>query len=219
MIKQIWLDLGRILLYFRERKVVFAEIVKGFGGDSEAFLTGLFPPGLGEPVYEALDNGSLTNEELWKNVCMLGRVTPQALKFQDFCESYVQHLTPILPMVQLVKRLQCSYPLVVVSNGDWPARHAVEHLLEEKFSLNFEAVFISYEQRLKKPALLNTIVVWAKGQGISPQECIFVDDIEAYVREANRLGVHGILHDSTIEPLAEQVQVLKSKLRACGVEV
>lgn len=216
MIKQIWLDLGKVLVYFDERTEVLVRIVKASGGNTDT-VRRIFGPGRGESVYEDLDLGRVSHEDLWNTICQFAKIPPERLSLSLFSALYVNHLRPILPTISLVARLQEKYHLVVVFNGDFGSIYAVR-LLESHFGLRFQKVFISSLCQLKKPGLLNCALVWAEKRGSLPAECVFVDDVEAYINEANRLGVLGILYDATVEPLEEQAQVLERKLRACGVE-
>lgn len=112
MIRMIWLDFGKILCTFAERKIWVSEIVSAFKGDVAAVERTVFADGLGEPAYEALDNGSLSGKEFWKQICAFGKISPSRLTWERFFVVYTSHLQPIWPMVEFCKALQKSYPYV-----------------------------------------------------------------------------------------------------------
>lgn len=103
-------------------------------------------------------------------------------------------------MLDLFRRLHASgVPTGLLSNswgGDYP---------REMFPDMFDAVVISSEVGMRKPEPQIFLHV-ADLLGLSPQECVFIDDIEANITAAGRVGFTGVLHrqaDATGELLAD----------------
>lgn len=215
MIKQIWFDLGKVLVDFRERKDVLAEIVARYCGKVDAIINAIFPPGYGEHVYELLDNGSMTTNMLWQRTCELGSISPDKLPFEDFSVLFRSHLKPIVPMIKYARELQERYPLVAVSNSN--SRWVSDELLEKQCGIRFLRAFHSFEEGVKKPGLLSRVMDWARSLGVEPHECVFVDDIKKYTDAAAELGIQAICHDASVEPVEAQVKLLRQKLEAVGV--
>ncbi len=68
----------------------------------------------------------------------------------------------------------------------------------------FDAVVISSEVGMRKPEP-QIFLHAAELLGLSPHECIFIDDIEANITAAEQVGFTGVLHqraDATRELLA-----------------
>lgn len=103
-------------------------------------------------------------------------------------------------MLDLFRRLHASgVPTGLLSNswgGDYP---------REMFPDMFDAVVISSEVGMRKPE--PQIFLHVAGLlGLSPQECVFIDDIDANITAAERVGFTGVLHrqaDATGELLAD----------------
>jgi FMN phosphatase YigB (HAD superfamily) len=91
-------------------------------------------------------------------------------------------------MLDLFRRLHAdSVPTGLLSNswgGEYP-RHIFPDM--------FDAVVISSEVGMRKPE--PQIFRHVAGLlGLSPQECVFIDDIEANVTAAEQVGLTGVLH-------------------------
>ncbi len=103
-------------------------------------------------------------------------------------------------MLELFRKLHASgVPTGLLSNswgGEYP-RHIFPDM--------FDAVVISSEVGMRKPE--PQIFLHAAEQlGLSPQQCVFIDDIEANITAAEQVGFTGVLHrhaDATGELLAD----------------
>jgi putative hydrolase of the HAD superfamily len=75
----------------------------------------------------------------------------------------------------------------------------------EVFASMYHAVVISGEVGMRKPE--DRIFRHAAGLiGLTPGECVFIDDMEANVRAAEAMGMHSVLHsqpEATVQALAE----------------
>jgi epoxide hydrolase-like predicted phosphatase len=107
-------------------------------------------------------------------------------------------------MLALFRRLHADgVPTGLLSNS-WGGGYPTE-----LFSEMFDAVVISSEVGMRKPE--PRIFLHAAGLlGLDPNECIFIDDIQANIAAAEKLGFTGVLHDAadgTAERVAELLQV------------
>lgn len=91
-------------------------------------------------------------------------------------------------MLDLFRRLHADgVPTGMLSNswgGEYP---------REMFPELFDAVVISSEVGMRKPEP-RIFLHAAELLGLAPQECIFVDDIQANVAAAEQIGFTGVLH-------------------------
>jgi epoxide hydrolase-like predicted phosphatase len=82
--------------------------------------------------------------------------------------------------------------------GDYP-----RHL----FPGMFDAVVISGEIGMRKPEV--AIYTYAAGLlGVDPGECVFVDDLQANVSAAEKVGMAGVLHRESAGTLARLAELL-----------
>lgn len=196
--KVLCLDLGNVLVSWRPPDDVIRDIVKQYGGDTEA-IRALFGKESGEKVWEHLELEGITPKAFWRSVCGTAGISPIHLPLEEFMPLYVHDLRAIEPMVSWAyEAQQQGHPLVVISNCDMARGRHVTGFLESFYGLGFLRVFISFEVKIKKPALIQyALTVLREEFGIVPGECIFVDDVPRYVEEASRLGMDAICHNAT----------------------
>jgi len=108
-------------------------------------------------------------------------------------------------MLDLFRMLHASgVPTGLLSNswgGDYP-RHMFPDM--------FDAVVISSEVGMRKPEP-QIFLHAAELLGLPPQECVFIDDIEANITAAEQVGFTGVLHvqaDATREVLADLLGII-----------
>ena len=98
-----------------------------------------------------------------------------------------------------------NYRLAIISNT------MREHKVDKKgiFEL-FDVIILSYEVGLTKDDKAVFLLAVDK-LGVTPQECVFIDDIRQFIEVAQSVGMKGILY--------ENVEHLQSDLRKWGVTV
>jgi HAD superfamily hydrolase (TIGR01509 family) len=107
-------------------------------------------------------------------------------------------------MLRLLRRLHAGgIPTGLLSNS-WGGGYPTE-----LFGEMFDAVVISAEVGMRKPE--PRIFLHAAGLlGLDPQECVFIDDIQANITAAEQVGFTGILHtvaEQTTERVAELLAI------------
>ncbi len=156
------------------------------------------------PIH-ALERGECTNDEfelaLARELVMEdgGPVSGPGLLTRMFAGSVMDEA-----MIRLFRRLHADgVPTGLLSNS-WGGGYPTE-----LFGEMFDAVVISSEVGMRKPE--PQIFLHAAGLlGLDPQECIFIDDIQANIAAAEQLGFTGVLHDAadgTAERVAELLGV------------
>ena len=152
------------------------------------------------PIH-ALERGECTNDEfelaLARELVMAdgGPVAGPGLLARMFAGSRMDEA-----MLGLFRRLHADgVPTGLLSNS-WGGGYPTE-----LFADMFDAVVISAEVGMRKPE--PRIFLHAAGLlGLDPQECVFIDDIQANISAAEQIGFTGVLHTAagdTAERVAE----------------
>jgi epoxide hydrolase-like predicted phosphatase len=122
---------------------------------------------------------------------------------EEFVRAFVAIFAPIEPTIGLIRFLSRSYRLGLLSNtNEWHFEHHIRTV--DVFPL-FDAVTLSYQVKTMKPAEAIYLDMLEK-IGFSPEECIFVDDLEENISGARRLNLHAIHytgHEHLVSSLAE----------------
>jgi epoxide hydrolase-like predicted phosphatase len=158
------------------------------------------------PIH-ALERGEVTNEEFELALASElvledgGPVAGPGLLHRMFAGSTLDEA-----MIRLLRKLHADgVPTGLLSNS-WGGGYPTELLSEL-----FDAVVISAEVGMRKPE--PRIFLHAAGLlGIEPQECIFIDDIEANITAAEQLGFTGVLHDAADGTAAKVAELLGRRL-------
>lgn len=105
-------------------------------------------------------------------------------------------------MLALFRKLKASgVPTGLLSNS-WGGGYPTE-----LFGEMFDAVVISGEVGMRKPEP-RIFLHAAQLLGLEPQECVFIDDIQANITAAEQLGFTGVLHtaaDDTAQQVADML--------------
>ena len=200
MYKNIIFDLGNVLLNFSPKE----------------YLEGKIPAEKVEIVYKAifnseewamLDRGTITEEEAIKNISSRNSsyCDEIALAFKDWYDI----LSPIAETVEVLSTLkENGYNIYYLSNFHELAFHEVTK--KNKFFELFDGGVVSYVEKLLKPEeeIYKMILDRYK---LNPSETIFIDDMEANVEGANKLGIKTILLKNT-NKLKEELNNLNIKI-------
>jgi putative hydrolase of the HAD superfamily len=145
--------------------------------------------GEGNPVH-ALERGECTPEEfeqlLASRIVRLdgGQVVAEGLLARMFAAAL-----PSDAMHDLLRQVRRAGLRTGLLSNSWGAGDYPRHL----FPVLFDAVVISAEVGMRKPE--ERIFRHAAALiGLRPEECVFIDDIEANVAAAEAIGMTGVLH-------------------------
>lgn len=215
MSRIILTDMGNILTRFKMRPELIAQILAGFGVEELDWAK--LPATSGLVVHEkgwyhGLDSGVFTVRQVWEQLIGHYGISNTMCPYALFVSLWCQHLQPIHGVVELYKKLQDKFPLVVISNGDPEGVRHITHHLVGTHGLKFLEVFISGERGRKKPDLFADVMEFLRQQNISPSDCVFIDDIHEYVAAANALGIPAIQFDGS----KESATVLQFALHGLG---
>ena len=176
MTPRLILDIGGVLVD-HDDKILADRLVRLLGdGDRETILSAFRESGLGvgrrrpEAVYEDLARrlGALIDVAAFRRV-------------------WSSHFTPKDDMLAFARDWAKQAPLVLCSNTD--AVHWA--FVSEHFGLDrLGSAVLSHECGLAKPDP-EIYLLAAEAHGAAPQDCVFVDDKEAYVEGARAVGMRG----------------------------
>jgi epoxide hydrolase-like predicted phosphatase len=196
MIRAIIFDYGNVISRF-DHKIFLANVAQ-------------FSPLTREEIVDAIrtdpqliidyESGRIPSEEFYNRVA---KQLHASLTIEQFHDSFVKIFDRIPSTIDIIKQLKPRFKLGLLSNtNEWHFKAEIETL--EVFSF-FDAVTLSYEVGAMKPSPRIYRDALAK-LGVSPQECVYIDDIEQYVHAAKQLGfvgVHYASHDQLIAALCE----------------
>jgi HAD superfamily hydrolase (TIGR01509 family) len=122
-------------------------------------------------------------------------------------EEWRRAQTAIAANVELVRRLRPRYKLSVLSNADMSLRGRLER---DGIHALFDDVVVSAEVGMAKPdpAIFRLAV---ERLGLTPAECVFVDDWDQNVAAARDVGMRGVIHR------VDKGDDLRKQLLALGV--
>jgi epoxide hydrolase-like predicted phosphatase len=150
------------------------------------------------PIH-ALERGECTNDEfelaLARELVLEngGPVAGQGLLARMFAGQTLDDA-----MLALFRQLKAGgVPTGLLSNS-WGGGYP-----RELFPAMFDAVVISGEVGMRKPEP-RIFLHAAELLGLAPQECVFIDDIQANITAAEQIGFTGVLH-SAADDTAQQV--------------
>jgi len=151
------------------------------------------------------ETGLMTSQEFFEEFIRLGGLS---ITQEQFIAAYTTIFTPMEGTFELVRRLKGRYILGLLSNtNEWHFLHSIRPVAI--FPL-FDAVTLSYEVKAMKPvrAIYDDMV---RKLGVSPGECVYIDDLKENVEAAGFLGMHAIHYTSHAE--------LVDRLCEMGVEL
>jgi putative hydrolase of the HAD superfamily len=150
--------------------------------------------GAANPVH-ALERGECTDAEFERLlaaeiVCRDGTpVTADGLLTRMFAASLLSD-----PMQHLLRGVRAAGLRTALLSNSWGLADYPRHL----FPGLFDAVVLSAEVGMRKPE--ERIFRHAAALlGLAPEECVFIDDIEANVLAAEAIGMTGVLHVNPAE--------------------
>lgn len=181
MIDHIILDMGNVLLAFDP-----VQSVRDVLGDHPC-IRQVVDATTRSPEWKALDQGVISEDEA------VASMIQSAPSLQDeircFMEHWDEYLQPVPGMEQVVTELKhAGYSLHLLSNAG---------LRFHRYSLRFpvfsmlDTIHISAEMKLLKPdrqiyqKLLQELA-------LTPENCLFIDDMEENVSGAQAVGIHSI---------------------------
>lgn len=111
-------------------------------------------------------------------------------------------------VIELAKTLRGSYKIALLSNM---GRDILDGLFspEEREQL-FDAVVVSSDIGMVKPDAA-VFEFTASKLGVSPGECIMIDDLPVNIEGADAVGMRGVLYSNTLDLKRSLVELLEGK--------
>jgi putative hydrolase of the HAD superfamily len=146
-------------------------------------------PGGANPVH-ALERGECTAEEFEALLAsLLVRKDGSPVPADGLLRRMFAASVPCDPMYGLMHTVRAAGLRTGLLSNSWGTQDYPRHL----FGGLFDAVVISAEVGMRKPE--ERIFLHAAGLlGLSPGDCVFIDDVEANVMAAEAVGMTAVLH-------------------------
>ena len=181
------------LHYQEESGIPFQDVVAAMGRLTER--TGR------NPLHE-LEKGAITEDEF------LGSIEQEmggGVSLRELHQVYFDHLQPNEAMIDFVRSLRVERNMrsALLTNNvrEWEARwRAMLPEIDEIFEVVVDSAFVG--MRKPDPAIYE-LTVERLGDGVTPADCIFIDDIEVNCDAARALGMAAVQFHSTEQAIAE----------------
>ena len=181
MLDALILDLGNVLV-FHDNTLLFERMAKAFQTTSDSMRARIE-----KDVWLRTNTGLLPGDGLRLE---LQSALGAELSPELFVELWNCHFQINVPMVKRVESLVGKVKLCLLSNTH--DLHFEPLRLQLPVLEKFDAIVLSYEEGLMKPApaLYRTAL---KRLGVAPEHAAFFDDIQSYADGASAVGIHGRL--------------------------
>lgn len=159
-------------------KTIMAEwIAQAYGSDGAA-----------NPIH-ALERGEISPQQFEALLAaQLVRIDGNSVPPNGLLKRMFAEMIPVEPMYDLLRRVRAAGVTTALLSNSWGNDYP-----REAFADLFDAVIISSEVRMRKPE--ERIYMHAVARlGLTPGECIFIDDLEANVAAAEAIGMIGVHH-------------------------
>lgn len=184
-IKQVIFDLGGVVLHLDRQEAVRRFQAMGIDNAPE-MLDAYHQNG----VFLQVEDGTLNANQF---IDRLQKMTGKELSYHAVAHGWLGFIREVpLYKLEYIRELRKKYGVYLLSNTnpfimEW-ARSAAFTPQGTPITDYFDRLYASYELKMVKPdpAIFEYIV---KDAGIDPAETLFLDDGEANVREAARLGI------------------------------
>jgi putative hydrolase of the HAD superfamily len=168
-----------------------------------AWVTQAYGDGADNPIH-ALERGECTNEEFERRLAEHlthadGRSVPaDGLLARMFAASALQ-----TAMLDLVRSLRAAGLRTALLSNSWGNDDYPRHLFPELF----DVVVISSEVGMRKPEE-RIFRHTASLLGLAPEECVFIDDVQANVAAAEAIGLVALHHREPEPTIARLTDLL-----------
>ncbi|HEY1834127.1 MAG TPA: HAD family phosphatase [Solirubrobacteraceae bacterium] len=140
-----------------------------------------------------LETGKLSEADFERGFAKLLEVEPDGL-----VDGLFAGVQPDVPMVEAVRRArQAGIKTALVSNS-WGV-HRYPH---DMFDELFDGIVISGEEGIRKPAR-RMYELGAERAGVSPDVCVYVDDLDFNLTPAQEMGMATVHHTSAEKSIPE----------------
>ncbi len=154
------------------------------------WLADAYRPGSGRNPIHALERGECSGPEFERLLAAeLLRVDGGAVVAEGLLQRMFAASVPVPAMYDTIRALRgAGFGTALLSNS-W----GCDEYPRADFPELFDTVVISGEVGMRKPEE-GIFLYAAQTLGLTPQSCVFIDDIEANVNAAEACGMTGVLH-------------------------
>ena len=195
VIKHVVFDIGNVLFGYQPEHVIKQLLPDTL--DNTLYLNYLF----GADVWQQMDRGDLSLDEAYQvmvNACP--DLQHRKAEIYTLVNGFPDHLIPIAETKALFLRCVDSHNVYILSNfQDKP----FDRLLEaHPFLKKALGMVVSAKVNMMKPErgiyqyLLETY-------DLLPSDCLFIDDLDANIAAARKVGMHGIVYSSPDQLMKE----------------
>jgi len=183
MIKAIIFDCGGVLKVNTDIPV-FNDIGAAFGIDPDNVLDEI------REIIHELESGKITEIESWKMFSeKLGKPIPEGCE-DLWSKAYIKNYSQRKEMLEFARELKKKGFIVAMLSNTIDSHAA----FNKKMGMYepFNPCILSNEVKSRKPEK-EIYEITIKEIGLNPEECVFIDDKEEYIKVANDLGMQGIV--------------------------
>jgi putative hydrolase of the HAD superfamily len=151
------------------------------------------------PLYQ-LEKGLITEHEFGRR---LGAQLDAGFDLVRLREVYFQHLQPNRPMIDFMRDLRRrGLRMALCTNNvrEWEAQWRSKlPEIDEIFEVVVDSAFVG----MRKPELgIYELTLERLGGGVRPEDCVFVDDLDANCESARILGMTAVRFENTEQAIA-----------------
>lgn len=197
MIKAILFDVGGVIVTHGSQIDSFAKIFRT--NDKEKLWKNI------NHLVGPLCSGDISEAEYWKRVAKSENINPSDIPENLWNLNYAETTIVDQDILLFIKTLRKKYKTILISNT--LKAHAEINIKRGVFE-HFDDVVNSFEVHLSK----DTIEIFnlaLKRNKLTPDECIFIDDIQKFLDIGNSIGIKGVLYQNIIQ--------LKNDLNNLGI--
>lgn len=181
MIKAVIFDFGNVVCSF-DNDIFLRRLLRFTDRSFDELKAAIYTSDL----HARYESGRISSEEFFREASETGRLSASG---PEFFEAFLEIFTPIPTTSRLIRKLKKEYKVGLLSNTN--EFHYERYISKVEVFPLFDSVTLSFEVKVMKPG--EGIYRDAVGKlDILPEECVYIDDIEAYAEGARRLGMKGI---------------------------
>ena len=157
------------------------------------------------PLYE-LEKGTITEERF---LHMLEAELDPPASLSGMRDVYFEHLHPNRPMIEFMRGLRGrGLRMALLTNNvrEWePHWRAKLPEIDEIFEVVVDSAFVG----MRKPDHeIYELTLARLGDGLSPEDCVFVDDVDVNCEAAAALGMRAVHFQAAEQAIAEVEEIL-----------
>jgi epoxide hydrolase-like predicted phosphatase len=200
MIDTVISDMGKVVLHFEN--LLFFRRMTQYTNHSKEEIRAVTHANV--ELVESFDTGRITPQEFYRQA---KAALEAEVSYEDFFAAYCDVFAVNPSTLAVLKTLRPKYRLILLSNTDVVRFSYIKKTFPEL--MIFDGYVLSFDYGLMKP---DPRVYFAalKLAGSRPEKAVFIDDIQANIEGAARIGIKGILFTPETD--------LEAELRKLGVQ-